>query len=410
MKRKRAFTLIELIAVLVILAILALIVTPLVMNIIKSVKENADKRSVDNYYHAVELAASEYLLDTGKKSNSFDDLNVKYSGNKVECDVSMVYKNNIFLSKCKVNEKYVKDSKSSDGYYQVGDLVKYGKQYYLELERASLRYIGENGKSASDISQLDINTPNNSFSCENYKVYRNGALFLSKCNIDGYYSDNTEDGYYHYGESKGIYLAAGTIVKYNDIDFYVLTTSEENEDSVTLIKMLPLKYAEMQDYILSTEISDKIETSGEYLRMEYYSSDTCLSAGDSSGCLTDYSNSYVKQVVDVWSNVYLNDKDLIKDFTGYKTRLITHDEVSNQFDIEIIQSCPTCSNEYIINDLDWLNVPNNSYDSYWSISQIDDSNSNVWCVGYNRLTKSRVSATNLVRPVITVKKLTVQEV
>lgn len=174
--------------------------------------------------------------------------------------------------------------------------------------------------------------------------------------------------------------------------------------------MLPLKYAEMQDYILSTEISDKIETSGEYLRMEYYSSDTCLSAGDLSGCLTDYSNSYVKQVVDVWSNVYLNDKDLIKDFTGYKTRLITHDEVSNQFDIEIIQSCPTCSNEYIINDLDWLNVPNNSYDLYWSISQIDDLNSNVWCVGYNRLTKSRVSATNLVRPVITVKKLTVQEV
>ena len=34
-KRKRGFTLIELIAVLVILAILALIVTPLVMNIIK---------------------------------------------------------------------------------------------------------------------------------------------------------------------------------------------------------------------------------------------------------------------------------------------------------------------------------------------------------------------------------------
>ena len=52
--KKKAFTLIELIAVLVILAILALIVTPLVMNIIRKARISADKRSVDAYGRSVD--------------------------------------------------------------------------------------------------------------------------------------------------------------------------------------------------------------------------------------------------------------------------------------------------------------------------------------------------------------------
>ena len=63
--KKKAFTLIELIAVLVILAILALIVTPLVMNIIRKARISADKRSIDAYGRSVELAIANYLLDNG---------------------------------------------------------------------------------------------------------------------------------------------------------------------------------------------------------------------------------------------------------------------------------------------------------------------------------------------------------
>ena len=62
MKNKKAFTLIELIAVLVILAILALIVTPLVLNIIKKARTSADKRSIDAYGRSIELAIADYIF------------------------------------------------------------------------------------------------------------------------------------------------------------------------------------------------------------------------------------------------------------------------------------------------------------------------------------------------------------
>ena len=56
MKKKKGFTLIELIAVLVIMAIIALIVTPLVMNIIRKARAAADRRSVDAYGRSIEIA------------------------------------------------------------------------------------------------------------------------------------------------------------------------------------------------------------------------------------------------------------------------------------------------------------------------------------------------------------------
>ena len=73
-KNKKGFTLIELIAVLVILAIIALIVTPLVLNVIRKAKDSANKRSVDAYGKAIELAVATYLLDNSVFPNSVDEL------------------------------------------------------------------------------------------------------------------------------------------------------------------------------------------------------------------------------------------------------------------------------------------------------------------------------------------------
>ena len=85
MKKKKGFTLIELIAVLVILAILALIVTPLVMSIIKKARISADKRSIDAYGRSIELAIAGYLMDNGSFPTDISQLTIEYSGDEVVC-------------------------------------------------------------------------------------------------------------------------------------------------------------------------------------------------------------------------------------------------------------------------------------------------------------------------------------
>ena len=62
MKKKNAFTLIELLAVIVVLAIIALIATPIVMNTIKRSKKGAAERSADSYVKQVEVAVAEERL------------------------------------------------------------------------------------------------------------------------------------------------------------------------------------------------------------------------------------------------------------------------------------------------------------------------------------------------------------
>ena len=126
-KKRRGFTLIELIAVLVIMAILALIVTPLVMSIIKKAKISARKRSVDAYGRSVELAIATYLLDTGTfpTNEQLPNLEVEYSGSTVVCNIMQMNENGgVYLSECSVNGKEVKDSSTEDGYYHYGSIVE----------------------------------------------------------------------------------------------------------------------------------------------------------------------------------------------------------------------------------------------------------------------------------------------
>ena len=123
MKKNKAFTLIELIAVLVILAIISLIVVPLLLNIIRRAKDVANKRSVDGYGRAVEYAMASYQLEHLTYPDTFDKLEIEYKGNKVECKTSRINPDySIYLSECKVNGKLVKNDKEIDGYYHYGIL------------------------------------------------------------------------------------------------------------------------------------------------------------------------------------------------------------------------------------------------------------------------------------------------
>ena len=136
--KKKAFTLIELIAVLVILAILALIVTPLVMNIIRKARISADKRSIDAYGRSIELAIANYLLDNGDFPTSINDLTIEYSGDEVVCSTAQLNNDSsVYLAGCTVAGRtvdytYGTDKSSTYTAYSVGDEVTYnGVDFYV---------------------------------------------------------------------------------------------------------------------------------------------------------------------------------------------------------------------------------------------------------------------------------------
>ena len=140
--KRKAFTLIELIAVLVIMAIIALIVTPLVMSIIRKARISADKRSIDAYGRSIELAIAGYLLDTGSFPTSVDQLTIEYSGNEVVCTTTQLNTDSsVYLDGCTVDGRAVdyeyrtlRRTPPAPTYaaYQVGDHVSYnGVAYYV---------------------------------------------------------------------------------------------------------------------------------------------------------------------------------------------------------------------------------------------------------------------------------------
>ena len=119
--KKRGFTLIELVAVLVIMAIIALIATPLVLSLINNAKASANKRSVDAYGKAVEIAVSNYLTNKGGFPKSIEVLDIEYTGKEVSCKMMQLNKDGcIYLSRCSVDGVDVKDAKVPSGWYSYG--------------------------------------------------------------------------------------------------------------------------------------------------------------------------------------------------------------------------------------------------------------------------------------------------
>ena len=145
MKKRKAFTLIELIAVLVILAILALIVTPLVLNIIKKARVSADKRSIDAYGRSVELAIADYLLDTGTFPTSIGELTVEYNGDEVVCSQTQIKSDSsVYLAECTVGGRNVdgyiygkEEAASTYTAYSIGDEVTYNNVDYRVIKNSS---------------------------------------------------------------------------------------------------------------------------------------------------------------------------------------------------------------------------------------------------------------------------------
>lgn len=188
MRKNKAFTLIELVAVLVILLVVSLIIMPLILNTIRKVKDSANKRSIDAYGRAVEYAMSSYHLEHLKYPDTFDKLDIRTKGSKVECETSRINPDySIYLSKCKVNGKLVKDTNNKDGYYHFGTLkmtnIEYVDTYGKNLEDALRKYHDEHNEYPSDYTTLTLPTLEKDVVCS-VDINPDGTVYLNNCKVD----------------------------------------------------------------------------------------------------------------------------------------------------------------------------------------------------------------------------------
>ena len=171
LRKRNAFTLIELVAVLVIMAIIALIVTPLVMSIIRKARISADKRSVDAYGRSIELAIAGYLMDNGSFPTDISQLTIEYSGDEVVCSTTQLNDDSsIYLAGCTVGGRSVagytygkEELVPTPTYtaYQVGDEVTYNNINYYVIKDSSASDESVTLLKAEPLSYEEVQTYSN---------------------------------------------------------------------------------------------------------------------------------------------------------------------------------------------------------------------------------------------------------
>ena len=266
----------------------------------------------------------------------------------------------------------------------------------------------------TEVSQLTIEYLGNEVVCSTTQINTDSSVYLAGCTVAG-----RSTGDYTYGEDKTppapTYTAykVGDEVTYNNVDYYVIADSDVNETSVTLLKKTPLTVSEVNTYggvgTANNHVNMHVtsDTSASYYQtaynngyggMAYYSSATCGNDnpwGDSSGCTTDYAQSEVKYVVDAWKTAQAP--------AALEARLIQYDELIDNLGYDM--ATWNVSTWQVNTDYTPSWVYNNNY-WYWTMSQYNDSSSDVWRVSDNGvLGSNHVNGSHgVVRPVITISK------
>lgn len=153
---KKGFTLIELVSVLTILAVIGLVVTTLVIGIIKDLKEDADKISINNYVNSIAYAVELYNDDnnqipkwcTIKDDKIFYDQNYdnEYSKDEllcnIDCDSDDCVKYFITSDDVKNNKNNVECSKiviSDEGSIEISNCTVLGREVKNYSYKASIK-------------------------------------------------------------------------------------------------------------------------------------------------------------------------------------------------------------------------------------------------------------------------------
>lgn len=257
------------------------------------------------------------------------------------------------------------------------------------------------------------------------------VINLSKCALNDPQCGDCPDGIATYKEV--IYYSEyniGDIIKYNNEDYYVINTSSENENYVTVIKAKSLTTDELykygrdknghlfvNKYLLNENDPEKViysfsDGSGG---IAYYTSETCraevtwnvssfnVSNIISDGCENDFNKSDVKKVLANWSNDIFTSNDLIE-VDGYKYRLLNLSDLNN------LGFHNTYDNNWSISDLSKIAEPfKNNIPQYWTMISGED---NIFAkYSYRSLgihiNDSYVLTKNSVRPVVNINKCSI---
>ena len=291
--------------------------------------------------------------------------------------------------------------------------------YGKSIDLAVASYLMEKGDFPTSVDELTIEYSGKEVVCGVAKLNEDSSVYLSECSVGGaeVKDSKTDDGWYHYGNSSAVVYQSykiGDIVTYNGMNFYVIADSDENSDSVTMLKAEPLTVDEVNTYgaghinrYTSLSIGTAYNQNG-YGGMAYYSSETCGYVNSSyvgTGCTNDYDQSEVKYAVDAWAKDKFASSDLRVDATGYSARLISLEELQNNLGYASTGS-GTIAHSTNGDTPSW--VYNSNY-WYWTMSQYEDSTLSVWGVGsdgylFHDSFVSLNSYSGRVRPVVTLLK------
>ena len=224
LRKRNAFTLIELVGVLVIMAIIALIATPLVMNIIRKARISADKRSIDAYGRSIELAIAGYLLDIGKFPTEVSQLTIEYSGNQVVCETTKINSDSsVYLAGCTVNGRgvegytYGKEEVVTYKSYQVGDEVSYNNVNYYVIKDSgvsedSVTLLKAEPLTVAEVNEYGVGHENR------YINYTVGTVYNMGCyGVIAYYTSETCG----YVNNNNVYLGCTTDYAHSEVKYVV---------------------------------------------------------------------------------------------------------------------------------------------------------------------------------------------
>ena len=154
--------------------------------------------------------------------------------------------------------------------------------------------------------------------------------------------------------------------------YEIYSDSDENQTYIELLKEKPLTAQDIYKY-----------SNGKYNteQVPYYVSNTC-NKNNKTGCTTDFNKSLVKEILDNWAEDIFGGG--IVEVNGYKTRLLTIEELVDRFAYEpylsssITYRATADTNLHIY---DFVRNYNTSFRKTWTMSPFEDSNYQVLTVG-----------------------------